>query len=43
MLIIGGRERTKKEFSSMFAQAGLSCSSAGQVPTQHRERHPGAT
>jgi hypothetical protein len=32
MLIIGGRERTKKEFAAMFAQAGLKMTRV--VPTK---------
>ncbi len=32
MLIIGGRERTKKEFAAMFAQAGLKLTRV--VPTK---------
>jgi hypothetical protein len=32
MLIIGGRERTKKEFATMFAQAGLKMTRV--VPTK---------
>ena len=32
MLIIGGRERTKKEFAAMFARAGLKMTRV--VPTK---------